>query len=144
MSFPRNTRKEDVLTLIVCATTVKDEKVLLVRHAGVEKPDYGDWLLPAGSVELGESFEEALKREMREETGLRIKIVRKLVEHIDPYTGDKIVNFLCIPLTSGIETSSELMEAKWFDLREIQRLKKIHLGLKHFLIEGFKSGSFAE
>ena len=43
----------DVLTLIVCATTVNNNKVLLVRHASVEKPDYGDWLLPAGRVEPG-------------------------------------------------------------------------------------------
>ena len=133
-----------MLTLIVCATTIKDKKVLLVRHAGVEKPDYGDWLLPAGSVEPGEGLEKALEREMKEETGLSIKIVRKLIEHIDPYTGDKIVNFLCIPLTSRIETSSELMEAKWFNLTEIQRLKNIHLGLKQFLINGFKSESFRE
>lgn len=57
-------------------------------------------------------FEEALKREIREEIGLSIKIVRKLTEHIDPYTKEKLVDFLCIPLTSSIKISSELSEAK--------------------------------
>jgi len=133
-----------LVELIVCATTVKNRRVLLVRHAGVEKPDYGDWLLPAGSVEGGESLEQALKREMKEETGLRIRVIRKLVELIDSYTNDVLVNFLCIPLTSKIKISSELMETKWFDLNEIQRLKNIHPGLKQFLIDGFNKGSFRE
>lgn len=132
------------MILIVCATTVKDKRVLLVRHAGVEKPDFGDWVLPAGSVEHGESFEEALKREMMEETGLRIRIIRRVAEHVDPYTKDKLINFLCIPSTTKIERSSELKETKWFDLDEIQRLENIHPGLKQFLIVGFKEGRFKE
>jgi len=121
---------------------VNNNKVLLVSHSSVEKPDYGDWLLPAGRVEPGEGLESALKREMEEETGLRIRVVRKLVEHIDPYTGDRLANFLCVPSTSRVETSSELMEAKWFDLNEIERLENIHPGLKQFLIEGFGADSF--
>lgn len=118
--------------------------VLLVKHAAVSKPDYGDWLLPAGSVESGESLEEALKREISEELGLRIKVIRKLVEHVDPYTKDRLVNFLCSPLSSRIETSSELNEAEWFDAKEIQVLENIHAGLKQFLIDGFKNDAFEE
>jgi len=95
-------------------------------------------------VKPGEGFEEALKREMMEETGLRIKVVRKLTAIIDPYTRDKLINFLCTPLTSSIKISSELKETKWFDLNEIQRLENIHPGLKQFLIDGFKSHSWGE
>lgn len=84
--------------MIICATIVKGERVLLMRHASRQKPTYGDWLLPAGRVEQGESLEEALKRELMEETSLKVRIVRRLAEHIDRYTGDKIINFLCSPL----------------------------------------------
>lgn len=125
--------------MIVCATIVNEDKVLLVRHADARKPDYGEWLLPAGRVEPGESFEEALKREIMEETGLSIKIVRKLTEHVDPYTGEKLVNFLCVPLTSDVEISSELSEAEWFSLGEIAGLENIHTGLKKFLTEGLRT-----
>jgi NADH pyrophosphatase NudC (nudix superfamily) len=111
-------------------------------HANVEKSDYGDWLLLAGSVESGETLEEALKREISEELGLRIRIVKKLVELVDPYTKDRLVNFLCTPLASRIEISSELSEAEWFDAEEIQALENIHAGLKKFLIDGFKSDAF--
>ena len=74
-----------------------------------------------------------MKREVREELCLNIEIVRKLVEHVDPYTGDRLVNFLCAPLALKIETSEELAEARWFDLNEIQGLKTIHPGLKESL-----------
>ena len=101
----------------------------------MHKPDYGDWLLPAGSVESGESLEDALKREVREELGLKVRIIGKLVEHVDPYTGDQLVNFICTSRTSRIEVSDELAAARWFDLHEIQGLKTIHRGLKESLTE---------
>lgn len=85
--------------MIVCATIVKNKSILLVRHSYDQKPDYGHWLLPAGRPEPGEYLEEALKREIKEELSLTIKIVRRLIEHVDPYMGDKLINFLCTPST---------------------------------------------
>jgi 8-oxo-dGTP diphosphatase len=130
--------------MIACATMVEENRVLLVQHAAAEKPDYGNWLLPAGSVEHNESVEQAVKREVKEETGLEIRPVRKLTQMIDPYTKDELVNFLCIPLTSKIETSSELKEARWFSLDEISKLDNIHLGLKQFLMKGLRTCRFVE
>jgi len=134
----------DPFILIVCATIVKDKKVLLVRHSDPGKPDYGDWILPAGRLEPGEDLEEGLHREIREETSLEVKIVRRLVKHMDPYTGDRLSNFLCIPLTSRIDMSSELMEARWQDPHEIQGLENIHLGLKRFLVDGLSGDAFRQ
>lgn len=74
-----------------------------------------------------------MKREVREELSLKIKIRGKLVEHADPYTGDQLVNFICTSHTSRIEVSNELAEARWFNLNEIQKLKTIHPGLKESL-----------
>lgn len=127
--------------MIVLATIVKNEKVLLVKHSSSLKPDYGDWLLPGGSVKTGESLENALKREIIEETGLEIEIVRKIDERADSYTDDWFTNFLCIPLTSSINTSSELSDAMWFDCNEIKMLENIHPGLRQFLIDSF-DGTF--
>ena len=143
-------RREDNSTcyggsrMIACATIVKGDRVLLVQHSNEGKPDYGHWLLPAGSVERGEALDEAVEREVKEETGLRIRTVRKLTEIVDPYTKDKLVNFLCTTLTSRVETSSELKEAKWFDVDEINALTNVHPGLKQFLIEGLTTRRFSE
>ncbi len=122
---------------------MKENRILLVRHSSAEKPDYGHWLLPAERVEPGETLHEALKREIDEETGLEIRIVRKVDERVDPYTGDPLTNFLCVPLTSRIETSSELMDTRWFDRNGVSGLEDIHEGLKRFLIEGLGTGSFS-
>jgi len=125
--------------LIVCAAIIRDGKVLLVRHSCADKPDYGDWLLPAGRVKQGESLEEALEREIRKELSLGIRVIKKLAELVDSYTGDRLTIFLCIPLASGVEISSEREEAKWFTGGEIYNLENIHPGLKQLLIDSLES-----
>jgi NADH pyrophosphatase NudC (nudix superfamily) len=74
----------------------------------------------------------------------RARVLRKLTEIVDPYTKDKLVNFLCTTLTSRVETSSELKEAKWFDADEIGALTNIHPGLKKFLVDGLTTRKFSQ
>jgi len=130
--------------LIVCATIVRRDKVLLVKHSSEHKPTYGYWILPAGKVATDESLEEALKREMKEELNLRIQILQKLVEHEDPYTGDRLVGFLCTPLTSKIKISAELKEAQWFNRDELQKIEEINPNLKQYLLEILKPGMYSQ
>jgi 8-oxo-dGTP diphosphatase len=66
------------------AVVIHDGRVLLIRRG--KAPDAGEWSIPGGAVELGESVEDALRREIREETGLEIAVGRLLevferVEH---------------------------------------------------------------
>ena len=52
---------------------VRDGRVLLVH-----RPRYDDWTLPKGKLDPGESFEDAARREVEEETGIRCRLVREL------------------------------------------------------------------
>lgn len=65
-----------------CSATIFDpsrEKVLLTQRS-----DNGQWCLPGGAVDPGESVEEACAREVWEETGLRVKIIRLVGVYSDP------------------------------------------------------------
>lgn len=60
-----------------CHALIRDgERFLLIQRG--RPPFQGFWSLPGGGIELGETVEEALKREVREETGLEIGIRRFL------------------------------------------------------------------
>lgn len=74
------------ITAIVACTDPQG-RVLLVRQIG--GPYAGAWLLPGGGVDAGESVEEGLRREMREETGCEVADVRQVASYeVDERTQD--------------------------------------------------------
>ncbi len=58
------------------AVIVKDDKILILREAATygDGTQRGRYHMPGGRVEIGEPFEDALRREIREETGLEVTI----------------------------------------------------------------------
>jgi len=56
----------------VAAVIVEDDRILLIKRG--KEPSKGKWSVPGGSVEPGETLEEAVEREVYEETGLEIEI----------------------------------------------------------------------
>jgi mutator protein MutT len=102
----------------VGGVVVRDGRVLLARRG--KEPLYGRWVVPGGTVELGETLEEALVREMREETGLRVEPVEILTvfDRIQR-EGDRvvyhyvIVDYLCRWLAGEAAAASDALEVAW-------------------------------
>jgi len=59
---------------------VQDGRALLIRRGS--EPLRGEWSIPGGTLELGESLEEGVARELREETGLEVRVL-ELIEVFD-------------------------------------------------------------
>ena len=61
----------------VCAALIIDNTILMVR---IDEQDRSFWTLPGGGVEKGETYEQAVAREMVEETNIRVRVIRQLFE----------------------------------------------------------------
>ncbi|MBI3456701.1 MAG: NUDIX domain-containing protein [Candidatus Rokubacteria bacterium] len=79
MEIERDWSKAQAIRPSVSAVVVHDGRLLLMQRA-----DSGQWGLPGGSVEIGETVTAAIQREVREETGYEIAVQRLIGVYSDP------------------------------------------------------------
>lgn len=84
--------------------------------AVIHRPRYGDWSLPKGKLEQGESFEAAALREVEEETGLRCELGAELepARYRDRKGREKLVRyFRMTPVGGEFAPNREVDELRW-------------------------------
>jgi 8-oxo-dGTP diphosphatase len=102
--------------------------VLLIRRA--KEPRKGQWSLPGGKLEFGETLIEGVRREVREETGLEVEILGLIdvAETIrDAEAGAANDHFVLIDYSARVISgtavaASDAAEARWFALEELDTL----------------------
>ncbi len=113
----------------VGAVVWRGERVLLVRRA--RPPRAGQWSLPGGAQELGETIVEAVRREVREETGLELAHV-ELLTVVDSITRDErgavrwhytLVDLWAEAAEGEARPGDDAAEVRWFTLDELAELE---------------------
>jgi 8-oxo-dGTP pyrophosphatase MutT (NUDIX family) len=107
------------------------DEVLLTRRA-----DNGEWCLPGGGVEPGESAAEGCEREFFEETGLRVRVLRLTGIYSDPdqlviYPDDTRIqivalNFEVEAVGGQPGVSGETTEVRFIPLAEVDNMELFH------------------
>lgn len=111
----------------VGAIVRKGDAVLLIRRG--KPPRSGEWSIPGGAVELGETWREATAREVREECGIEIA-VSDHAQVIDIIQRDEvgrvryhyaIVDFAATYVSGELNAASDITEAHWVAPLDLDR-----------------------
>ena len=132
-----------------CSAVLFDEthtKVLLTRRT-----DNGMWCLPGGMIEAGESVAEGCEREVWEETGLRVRVVRLTGVYSDPHhvivypDGNQayivVLNFEVERFNGELALSNETTAVDWFPVSEAVQMELFHDHAEH--IRDSQAGNIA-
>jgi 8-oxo-dGTP diphosphatase len=130
------------ILMILRAIVRRGDDYLLVKRDTNDTWQADKWEFPGGKVDFGEDLNISLKREVREETGLEIKIEEPLffwetVPDSPKYQGKISVTlfFECtVPINSKVKMSSEHKEYKWLKFNDIYRHKNLSTGTAEALV----------
>ena len=112
----------------VGGVVIRDDRVLLIRR-GTE-PLKGEWSIPGGMLELGESLIEGVKREVLEETGLRVRPLEvvAILDRIQKYAKRVryhyvIIDYVCRPAGGRLKAGSDVLDARWVQRKDLPEYK---------------------
>ena len=113
----------------VGAVIVDQGRVLLVKRGS--PPMVGQWTIPGGVVELGETLRAAAEREAREETGLTVRAgeVVEVIDRILPGEDGRLqyhyvlVDFLCTVVEGELSAGSDAADVAWAGEHELEGFK---------------------
>ena len=106
----------------------EENRVLLIRRGTA--PLLGEWSLPGGVLECGETLREAVVREAREETGLVVETGEMLGVYERVIRGEQgrvryhyvLIDFLCRPVGGDLKAGSDATDVRWFTRDELPAL----------------------
>ncbi len=127
----------------VGAIITRGDAVLLVRRG--REPQKGIWSIPGGVLKVGETLEEGVRREVREEVGIEVRVVERVevVERILPDATGKLeyhyilIDYLCEPTRGTLQAADDAAEAAWVERADLS-VYSITTGTTAVIDRGFE------
>ena len=112
----------------VGAIIIEDHRVLLIKRG--KAPLLGEWSIPGGMLELGETIRQGAEREALEETGLEVRATDLLgvFDRIVPDANGRtlyhyvLIDFLCRKISGNLQAAGDAAEACWYTKAEVEAL----------------------
>jgi ADP-ribose pyrophosphatase len=110
---------------------IHEGRAVIVQRGG--PPRQGEWTVPGGMLEIGETLRGGVEREVLEETGLVVKAgdVLDILDsiHRDPYGRTQyhyvLVDFLCTWISGELRAGSDVAQARWITREEMESISLI-------------------
>ena len=104
-------------------------RTLLIRRGG--PPLEGQWSIPGGMLELGETIEEGVRRELAEETGIEVRVLDliEVFERVIPGEGRRtryhfvILDYLCEMVSGEARAASDVIDVAWAREEELKKFE---------------------
>jgi 8-oxo-dGTP diphosphatase len=124
--FPKPSVTVDV---VIFTLREDDLQVLLVKRR--DAPFAGRWAIPGGFVRMHEALEEAARRELEEETGLRDVYMEQLYTFGDPKRDPRgrvitVAYFALVPTPLAVQAGSDAADARWWSMYRLPPLAFDH------------------
>jgi 8-oxo-dGTP diphosphatase len=112
----------------VGGVVIRKSNVLLIRRG--TDPLKGEWSIPGGMLELGESLTDGVRREVLEETGLRVRPLEAVavLDRVEK-NGKRvryhyvIIDYVCRPAGGRLKPGSDVLDARWVERKELPRYR---------------------
>jgi 8-oxo-dGTP diphosphatase len=112
----------------VGAIIVDSRRVALVKRG--KAPLLGEWSIPGGMLELGETLRQGAEREAVEETGLVVRATELLGVFDRVVLDDEkrcqyhyvLIDFLCEPISGDLHAAGDASDARWFTMEEVSKI----------------------
>lgn len=128
--------------IVIFTIQNNDLKVLLVKR-DIE-PFKGKWAIPGGFVRMEESLEEAAKRELQEETGVKNVYLEQLYSFGDPKRDPRgrviTVSYIALVNSENIklEAATDVSEAQWFSVKKLPSVAFDHKKILDYALQRLK------